>query len=54
VRIAVLLVALCGVLAACDRQAVPHRQGAANEGKAAQSAGGSSANEGKSIGQAGR
>ena len=53
-RIVLVLVALCGLLSACDRQAVPHRQGAANEGKAAQSAGGSSANEGKAIGQAGR
>ena len=53
-RIPVVLVALCAVLSACERQAVPQRQGMANEGKAAQSAGGSSANEGKSIGQAGR
>jgi len=48
----ILLVALSGLLAGCDSGA--QRQGAANEGKAAQSAAGGSANEGKAIGSAKR
>lgn len=43
----VLMIALLGLVAACDR-AVPQR-GSANEGQAAQSAAGGSANEGKAA-----
>jgi hypothetical protein len=53
-RLLILLFALSALLAGCDRNSGPQRQGAANEGKAAQSAAGSSANEGKAIGSAGR
>jgi hypothetical protein len=43
------------LLAACDREPTgAKRQASSNEGKAAQSAAGGSANEGKSIGSAGR
>ena len=51
-RVLILLLALCAMLAGCERNSVPQRQGGSNEGKAAQSAAGGSANEGKSIGQA--
>jgi len=50
----ILLVALSGLLAGCDRNSGVQRQGTANEGKAAQSAAGGSANEGKAIGSAKR
>ena len=46
-RLWILVLALGGFLAACDRTASPDR--AANEGKAAQSAAGGSANEGKAA-----
>ena len=49
-----IALALAGLLTACDRQPGPQRQGGASEGKAAQSAAGGSANEGKAIGSAGR
>jgi hypothetical protein len=52
-RTLILLLALSAFATACDRNA-PQRQGASNEGKAAQSAAGGSSNEGKAIGQAGR
>jgi len=43
----ILVLALTGLLAACDRTPTPDRS--ANEGKAAQSAAGGSANEGKAA-----
>lgn len=43
----ILLLALAGLLAACDRG--PERASSANEGKAAQSAAGASADEGKAA-----
>ena len=50
-----LALALAGLLAACEREpSRVKRQGSSNEGKAAQSAAGGSANESKSIGSAGR
>jgi hypothetical protein len=53
-RILLVLIALSGLLAGCERDPGPQRQGSANEGKAAQSAAGGSANEGKAIGSATR
>ena len=53
-RLLILLFALSGLLAGCERNSPPQRQGASNEGKAAQSAAGGSANEGKAIGSATR
>ena len=55
-RLLVVLIALSGLLAGCERNTPSgvQRQGSSNEGKAAQSAAGGSANEGKSIGSAGR
>jgi len=52
VRLLILLIALSGLLAACDRNSPPQRQGSSNEGKAMQSAGSGSANEGKAAGAA--
>jgi hypothetical protein len=52
-RTLILLIALSGLVTACERDA-PQRQGSANEGKAAQSAAGGSSNEGRAIGQATR
>ena len=52
VKLFLAMVALASVLSACDRSASPQRQSSANEGKAAQSAAGGSANEGRAIGQA--
>jgi hypothetical protein len=52
VRLLVLLFVSCGLLAACDRNAPPQRQGSSNEGKAMQSAGSGSAHEGKAAGAA--
>lgn len=49
----VLLIALLSLLAACDRGAVPQRQGS-GAGDAAQSAAGASADEGKAARSAGR
>ena len=46
--------ALAGLLAACDREPSGPQRQSSNEGKAAQSAAAGSANEGKSIGSAGR
>jgi hypothetical protein len=43
----ILVLALCGFLAACDRGV--ERPSSANEGKAVQSAAGGSANEGKAA-----
>jgi len=54
VRRLILLIALSGLLAACDRNSPPQRQGSSNEGKAAQSAAGAGNSEGKAIGSAGR
>lgn len=54
VKILVLLFALSGLLAGCDRNSGVQRQGGANEGKAAQSAADGRANEGKAIGSASR
>jgi hypothetical protein len=48
----VLVLALAGLLAACDGG--PERASSSNEGKAAQSAAGGSANEGKAARSAGR
>jgi hypothetical protein len=53
-RLFILLFALSAVLAGCERNSGVQRQGSSNEGKAAQSAAGSGANEGKAIGSAGR
>ena len=53
-RLLILFFALSSLLAGCDRNSGAQRQGAANEGKAAQSAAGGSANEGKAIGSAKR
>jgi hypothetical protein len=55
-RILVILVALSGLLAGCERDSPSgaQRQGSANEGKAAQSAAGGSSNEGKAVGSATR
>ena len=49
-----LVLAFAGVLAACDRESSAVKRQGANEGKAAQSAAGGSANEGKAVGAAGR
>ena len=51
-RLLILLLALSGLLAGCERNSAPQRQGSANEGKAMQSAAGGSANEGKAAGAA--
>ena len=48
------VLAFAGVLAACDRDSSPVQRHSANEGKAAQSAAGGNANEGKTVGAAGR
>lgn len=48
------VLALAGMLAACDRDSSAVRRQGANEGKAAQSAAGGNANEGKAVGAAGR
>lgn len=53
-RILILLIALSGLLAACDRDSSTVQRQGANEGKAAQSAAGGSSNEGKAAGSAGR
>ena len=47
----ILIFAMAGVLAACDRSA-PQRASGSNEGNAMQSAAGGSANEGKAARQA--
>ena len=47
----ILMLALAGVLAACER-AAPQRASGSNEGSAMQSAAGGSANEGKAARQA--
>jgi hypothetical protein len=47
----ILILAMAGVLAACDRGA-PQRASGSNEGNAMQSAAGGSANEGKAARQA--
>lgn len=49
-----LALALAGLLAACEREPTGVKRQGANEGKAAQSATGGSANEGKAVGAAGR
>jgi hypothetical protein len=49
-----LALAAASLLAACDREPTGVKRQGANEGKAAQSAAGGSANEGKAIGSAGR
>jgi len=51
-RLPILLFALSGLLAGCDRNSPPQRQSSSNEGKAMQSAAGGSANEGKAAGAA--
>jgi hypothetical protein len=48
------VLAFAGMLAACDRDSSAMKRQGANEGKAAQSATGGSANEGKAVGAAGR
>ena len=48
------VLAFAGLLAACDRDSSAVKRQGANEGKAAQSAAGGSANEGKAVGSAGR
>jgi hypothetical protein len=53
-KVLIALIALCGLLAACDRDSSAMKRQSANEGKAAQSAAGGSSNEGKAIGSAGR
>lgn len=55
-RMLIALIALCGLLAGCERSTPSgvQREGSSNEGKAAQSAAGGSANEGKAAGAAGR
>ena len=55
-RTVLILFALCGLLAGCERDSSSgvQRQGSANEGKAAQSAAGGSSNEGKAVGSATR
>lgn len=54
-RALIVLIALSGLLAGCERNSSGvQRQGTANEGKAAQSAAGGSSNEGKAAGSAGR
>jgi len=53
-KLLILLFVLSGLLAGCDRNTPPQRQGSSNEGKAMQSAGSGSANEGKAAGAAGR
>jgi hypothetical protein len=47
----IVVVAIAGMLAACERPA-PQRASGSNEGSAAQSAAGGSANEGKAARQA--
>ena len=47
-RLWILILALAGVLSACDR-AAPQRASGSNEGSALQSAAGGSANEGKAA-----
>jgi hypothetical protein len=55
VKLGLIALALASLLAACDREPTgAKRQSSSNEGKAAQSAAGGSANEGKAIGSAGR
>jgi hypothetical protein len=49
-----IVLAFAGMLAACDRDSSAVQRQGANEGKAAQSAAGGSANEGKAVGSAGR
>lgn len=53
-RMLILLFALSGLLAGCDRNSGAQRPGGANEGKAAQSGADGRANEGKAIGSANR
>jgi hypothetical protein len=48
------VLALAGMVAACDRDSSAVQRQGSNEGKAAQSAAGGSANEGKAVGAAGR
>ena len=50
-KLLILIFAMAGVLAACDRGA-PQRASGSNEGNAMQSAAGGSANEGKAARQA--
>jgi hypothetical protein len=53
-RLFLVVLAFAGLLAACDRDSSAMKRQGANEGKAAQSAAGGSANEGKAVGSAGR
>jgi hypothetical protein len=53
-KLRLFVLALAGMLAACDRDSSAVQRQGANEGKAAQSAAGGSANEGKAVGSAGR
>jgi hypothetical protein len=53
-KLLLFVLAFAGMLAACDRDSSTVQRQGANEGKAAQSAAGGSANEGKAVGSAGR
>ena len=53
-RLGILILAFAALISACDRDATRRQTSSGSEGKAVQSAGGGSANEGKAAGSAGR